>query len=77
MKRPTVVLPLFRADDGVWEAALVPVHGGDDLVVRDDLDPARAVRAAVRVAGVVTQLRVFVDDADHAVVAYDDALPPP
>jgi hypothetical protein len=70
-----VVLPLFRADDGVWEAHVAPVHGGDDLVVRDDLDDRRGVRAPVRVAGVVTTLTVFVDDDDHAVVRYDDALP--
>ncbi|MBM4280629.1 MAG: hypothetical protein FJ137_07665 [Deltaproteobacteria bacterium] len=75
MTRPVVVLPLVRADDGVWEAQLSPVHGSDDLLARDDLEPARGVRAPVRVAGVVTTLTVFVDDPDHAVVAYDEALP--
>ncbi len=77
MTRPIVVLPLVRGDDGVWEAHIVAVHGADDLLVRDDLDPARGVRAPVRVAGVLTTLTVFVDDADHAVVAWDDALPAP
>jgi hypothetical protein len=75
MSRPIVVLPLVRGDDGVWEALITPVHGGDDLLVRDDLDAARGVRAPVRVAGTVSTLTVYVDDDDHAVVAYDDALP--
>jgi hypothetical protein len=77
MNRSLVVLPLVRGDDGIWEAAIVPVHGSEDLLVRDDLDPARGVRAPVRVAGVVSTLTVFVDDDEHAVVAYDDALPFP
>jgi hypothetical protein len=77
VSRPVVVLPLVRAEDGVWEAQVTAVHGSDDLDVRDDLDPARGVRAPVRVAGVVTTLTVYVDDADHAVVAYDEALPEP
>jgi len=77
MSRPIVVLPLVRGDDGVWEAMVVPVHGSDDLLVRDDLDAARGVRAPVRVAGAIATLTVYVDDADHAVVAYDEALPPP
>ena len=71
----TVVLPLHRADDGVWEAVVVPVFGSDDLDVRDDLDPARGVKAAVRVNGVVKDVTVWVDDAEHAVAAYDEALP--
>jgi hypothetical protein len=77
MSRPIAVLPLVRADDGLWEADIQPVHGGDDLVVRDDLDPARAVKASVRIAGVVSVLRVFVDDDQHAVAVYDEALPAP
>lgn len=75
MTRPIAVLPLVRADDGVWEALITPVHGSDDIVVREDLDPARAVRAPVRVAGVLATLSIFVDDDTHAVVAYDDAMP--
>ncbi len=75
MSHTTVVLPLVRGEDGVWEAVILPVHGSDDLVVREGLEPARGVRAAVRVAGVVSTLTIFLDDDAHAVVAYDDALP--
>jgi hypothetical protein len=77
MTRPIVVLPLVRADDDVWEALIAPVHGSDDLLVREDLEPARGVRAAVRVAGALKTLTIYIDDTDHAVVPWDDALPSP
>lgn len=75
MTTPIAVLPVFRADDGVWEALVEVVHGGDDIEVRDTLDEGRATTVVVRVLGDERTLRVFLDDETHGVVRYEDALP--
>ena len=69
------LLPVFRADDGVWEAIVEVVHGGDDIEVRDTLDETRAATVVVRVLGDERTLRVFLDDETRGVVRYEDALP--
>lgn len=75
MSPPIPVLPLQRGADGVWEAVVTEVHGGGDLDVRDTLDPARGVRASVRVGDELKTLTVFEEADGTAVVRYDDALP--
>jgi hypothetical protein len=72
---PIAVLPVIRADDGVWEAIVDVVRGSDDIEVRETLDDRRATIALVRVLGDERTLRVFIDDEAHGVVRYDDALP--
>lgn len=75
MSSPVTVLPVVRGDDGVWEAMVQPVHGADDLDVRDALDEATGVAAAVRVLGELRTLTVFVEGEGEGVVRYDEALP--
>lgn len=75
MSAPVVVLPVFRADDGVWEAVLEIVHGSDDLDVRDDLDSCAKTQETVRVAGEEKTLWVFHLADGEACVPYADALP--
>jgi hypothetical protein len=75
---PVPVLPVYRGDDGVWEALVQPIHGGGDLQVRA-LDDASATPHTVRVLGEEKTLLVFFDkDTDgegEGVVRYEDALP--
>lgn len=75
MSTPVVVLPVFKADDGVWEAAIAPVFGSDDLEVRDRLHDDDGVLATVRVQGAEKTLRVFAEADDAGVVRFEDALP--
>ena len=75
MTTPVTVLPVVRGDDGVWEAMVQPVHGADDLDVRDVLNDAEGVRAEVRVLGELRTLTVFVESDGEGVVRYDEALP--
>jgi hypothetical protein len=75
MSAPVVVLPVFKAEDGVWEAAVAPVFGSDDLEVRELLHDDEGVLATVRVQGEAKTLRVFAEGEDAGVVRFDDALP--
>lgn len=75
MSAPVVVLPLYRADDGVWEAAIEVVRGSDDLDVRDDLDSLTKSQEAVRVGGEEKTLWVFSLPDGEACVRYAEALP--
>lgn len=75
MSAPVVVLPVFKAEDGVWEAAVAPVFGSDDLEVRDLLHEDDGVLATVRVQGAEKTLRVFAEGDDAGVVRFEDALP--
>lgn len=75
MSAPVVVLPIFRADDGVWEAVLEVVYGSDDLEVREDLDAVSKAQETVRVAGEEKMLWVFTLPDGEAYVRYEDALP--
>ena len=70
---PVPILELFRADDGTWEAALEPVHGGNDLDVVDDLAPYPSEQATVRVLGSARTLTVY-RDGERAFVSYEQAL---
>lgn len=75
MSAPVVVLPLFRGDDGIWEAVIEPIRGSDDLLVREDLGEAPSALERVRIAGELKTLRVYPDDEGGAVVRFEDALP--
>lgn len=75
MSASEVVLPLFRADDGIWEAAIEIVRGSDDLEVRDDLDSVTKSQETVRIAGEEKTLWVFTLPDGEACVRYAEALP--
>lgn len=75
MSASVVVLPLYRGDDGIWEAAIEMVRGSDDLEVRDDLDSVTKSQETVRVAGEQKTLWVFNLPDGEACVRYADALP--
>jgi hypothetical protein len=72
---PIVVIPVFLGDDGVWEALVEPVTGGDDLQTRDALDEAHKLVTTVRVLGEEKILALFLEGEGRAVARYDEALP--
>lgn len=70
---PVTVLEVHKNDDGQWEAEITPVSSSHDVDSVESLDGFERRTEAVRIAGEVKTVAVYIGD-DEAWVTWADAF---